>query len=126
MVEEKKAKNTKAKKKTGAKRNWKKWNLVWLGVISVVIAGVTTGVSLLIYHNSGDIYLDRSRPGYLPDEAEVVEEEKAEDYKFDKTGEMTMGDLEKYEEELKNQVEEMGTEEKPFNAEMLSDKALGI
>ena len=43
-------------------------NLLILGIISVLIAVTTTGVSLAIYHYSGDIYLDRSRPGFLPDE----------------------------------------------------------
>ena len=43
-------------------------NLVLLGVGSILIAFIMTGVSLAVYHNSGDIYLDRSRPGFLPDE----------------------------------------------------------
>ena len=46
-------------------------NLVLLGVLAVLIATVTTCISLAIYHNSGDIYLDRSRPGFLPDEEEI-------------------------------------------------------
>ena len=86
---------------------------------------MTTGVSLLIYHNSGDIYLDRSRPGYLPDEAEVVEEEH-EDYEFEKSGEMTMEVLEEYEEEIEKQVKQVDAEGKPFEAGALSDKTLGI
>ena len=52
-------------------------NLVILGVAATVIAIITTGVSLLIYHNSGDIYLDRSRPGFLPDEEEAEEDHGA-------------------------------------------------
>ena len=50
-------------------------NLIILGLLSVIIATVTTGVSLAVYHNSGDIYLDRSRPGFLPDEDEIEGEE---------------------------------------------------
>ena len=53
-------------------------NLVILGVVSTVLAVMTTGVSLAIYHNTGDIYLDRSRPGYLPDEEEIENEEENE------------------------------------------------
>ena len=53
-------------------------NLVLLGVMSIVIAGATVGISLLIYHNSGDIYLDRSRPGFLPDEEEMPESSETE------------------------------------------------
>ncbi len=110
-----------------AKKGIKSWNLVILGVAAILVAGVTTGVSLLIYHNSGDIYLDRSRPGYMPDEAEVDEvEEKYDDYKFEKSGEMTMEVLEEYEEEIETQIKNMDGEEKPFNAEALSDKSLGV
>jgi alpha-galactosidase/6-phospho-beta-glucosidase family protein len=46
-----------------------------------MIALATTGVSLAIYHNSGDIYLDRSRPGFLPDEQEIKQEEQKEEEK---------------------------------------------
>ena len=59
-------------------------NLVIMGVASIVVSLATTGVSLAIYHNTGDIYLDRSRPGYLPDEQEIEEEnEKQEEYVFE-------------------------------------------
>ena len=34
-------------------------NLLLLGLGSVVIALITTSISLAIYHNSGDIYIDR-------------------------------------------------------------------
>ena len=40
------------------------WNLVILGAASILIALVTTGVSLAIYKFSGDIYLDRSAPDF--------------------------------------------------------------
>ena len=63
-------------------------NLIILGMISVVVAVATTGVSLAIYHNSGDIYLDRSRPGFLPDEEEISDDVEA-DYEFDKSGTIT-------------------------------------
>ena len=83
------------------------WNLVILGVLAVVIAGATTGVSLAIYHNSGDIYLDRSRPGYLPDTEEVKTEEEDEegDYDFQKTGAVTKEVLEEYLKKLKSILE---------------------
>ena len=45
-------------------------NLVILGILAIFIAILTSSISLIIYHNSGDIYLDRSRPGFLPDEKE--------------------------------------------------------
>ena len=102
-------------------------NLVVLGVLSVVIAGATTGVSLAIYHNSGDIYLDRSRPGYLPDEAEIVEgEEQNLEYKLEKSGKIDMKVLEEYLENLDLEVKAIDAYDKPFGAEALSDERLGI
>ena len=62
-------------------------NLVVMGIVSIIIACTTTGVSLAIYHNTGDIYLDRSRPGYLPDEEEIEQEDnEGEEYVFEKNG----------------------------------------
>ena len=102
-------------------------NLVILGVISTVIAAVTTGVSLMIYHNSGDIYLDRSRPGYLPDEEEIEEEgEKEEEYVFEKSGKLTAEIIEEYLEKLNIETKAIDAYEKPFDESALSDERLGI
>lgn len=102
-------------------------NLVLLGVVATVIALITTGVSLLVYHNSGDIYLDRSRPGYLPDEAEIEEEgEKEEEYNFEKSGKLTAEVIEEYLEKLRVEVQAVDAYEKPFSDEALSDERLGI
>ena len=103
------------------------FNLVLLGVASVVIATVTTGVSLAIYHNSGDIYLDRSRPGYLPEEGEIEEEEEKEPkYELEKTGKMDMEVLEEYLENLEKEIQAVDAYEKPFGSGALSDDKLGI
>lgn len=111
----------------------KKWftnggrNLVILGVVSIVISVATTGISLAIYHNTGDIYLDRSRPGYLPDEQEIEEEsEKQEEYVFEKSGKLTMDIIEEYLEKLKAEVQEVDAYDKPFSEDALSDERLGI
>ena len=39
-------------------------NLVLLGVGAITIALITTSISLYFY-SKGDIYIDRSRPGYI-------------------------------------------------------------
>lgn len=102
-------------------------NLVILGVVSIVVSVATTGVSLAIYHNTGDIYLDRSRPGYLPDEQEIEEENgKQEEYVFDKSGKLTMDIIEEYLERLKAEVQEVDAYDKPFSEDALSDERLGI
>lgn len=102
-------------------------NLVILGVASTLIALITTGVSLVVYHNSGDIYLDRSRPGYLPDEEEIEEEgEKEEEYIFEKTGKLTAAIIEEYLEKMQVEVRAIDAYEKPFDENVLSDERLGI
>mgnify|MGYP003311685270 CR=1 FL=1 len=102
-------------------------NLVILGVSAIVIALVTTGVSLTLYHNSGDIYLDRSRPGFLPDEEEAQEEKiEEEEYSFPRSGKIT---AEVIDELLKNFDIEMQTIDSysdQFGEGALSDERLGI
>ena len=102
-------------------------NLIIMGVLSILVAISTTGVSLLIYHNSGDIYLDRSRPGFLPDEEEIEEEEKKEEeYTLQKTGPITVEVLEGYLKEIELEARAIDSYEKPFDAKVLSDEHLGI
>lgn len=101
-------------------------NLIILGVISVVVALTTTSVSLALYHNSGDIYLDRSRPGYLPDDAETEEKDPEVDFNFDKSGELTKEALVEYTEALKIEIEAIDIYENNFSADALSDEKLGL
>lgn len=102
-------------------------NLVILGVLAILITATTTGVSLAIYHNSGDIYLDRSRPGYLPDEEEIEEnEDEKMEYELDKSGKITMDVVEEYLENLDTETRTIDAYEDNFKPEVLSDKHLGI
>lgn len=102
-------------------------NLVILGVVSTVIALMTTGLSLLIYHNSGDIYLDRSRPGFLPDEEEAeTEAEEEDEYDFSKIGPLSAEVLEEYLKKMKIEVDAIDAYDKPFEEKVLSDESLGI
>ena len=103
-------------------------NLVILGIASTMIALATTGVSLAIYHNSGDIYLDRSRPGFLPDEQEIKQEEQKEEeeYSFEKSGKLTMQVVEEYLEKIQLEVKSIDAYERPFDENALSDDRLGI
>ena len=71
--------------------------------------------------------MDRSRPGYLPDEEEIEEEgEKEEEYVFEKTGKLTMNVIEEYLEKLQVEVRAVDEYEKPFDESALSDERLGI
>ena len=104
-------------------------NLIILGVVSILVAVSTTGVSLAIYHNSGDIYLDRSRPGFLPDKKEIEEtggNEPDEEYEFEKSGKITNEVIDEYLRELDEKVRAIDSYEKPFSDSVLSDENLGI
>ena len=113
---------------TSKKRRFTKGgqNIILLGLVSVLIAVATTGVSLAIYHNSGDIYLDRSRPGFLPDQTEIDDGDENDEYEFSKTGKINTEVLEEYLKNLKDEVEAIDAFETPFSAGALSDESLGI
>ncbi len=102
-------------------------NLLILGLVSTVIAVATTGVSLAIYHNNGDIYLDRSRPGFLPDEDEIEKDEKKEeDYSFNTQGKITKEVIDEYLEKLQIEIDIINSYEDPFGEKALSDETLDI
>ena len=99
-------------------------NLIILGFIATFIALLTSGISLFLYHKSGDIYLDRSRPGFLPEKTEPKEE--TTDYEISDYGpidtEITAEFVENYDKEL----EYLESFTNPFSVEDLSDEALGF
>lgn len=101
-------------------------NLLIMVFAAIVVTVVLTCVSVIIYHNSGDIYLDRSRPGYLPDEEEIEEEPVPQDYEFPRSGAVTPGVLEEYLEHLQLEVEALDAYGEVFGPEVLSDEGLGI
>lgn len=121
-------KKLKEKQASEKKQNRGAINLIIMGLLSVLIAVSTTGISLAIYHNSGDIYLDRSRPGYLPDEEEIEgdEDEDVEEYDFSKSGSVTRESLDEYLKYLSQEEKAINAYEKPFDAMVLSDEHLGI
>lgn len=105
-----------------------KRNLIILGVGAILIAGISTSVSLWAYRSSGDIYLDRSRPGYLPEKDEANEESNASNtYNFNETGgELTKSELEAYLKELKSIDDRIKAIPDPYAPDPLSDESLGI
>lgn len=101
-------------------------NLLALGVGSIIIAMVSSGLALMIYHGSGDIYLDRSRPGFLPDKTETkIETEKP--YSFPEGAKITEESLDKYLAEYDKLLKGLFEIQKPFGEGAMSDTAiLGI
>lgn len=103
-------------------------NLVILALLAIVISLVLTIASLAIYHYSGDIYLDRSRPGYLPDDEEVETEEEDEEgeYSFEKGGPVTKEVLDEYLKKLEVEVKALDEYQNPFDDEALSNEHFGL
>lgn len=102
-------------------------NLILLGLIAIIAATATTAIELAIYRMSGDIYLDRSRPGYLPDEKEIEEENKANStYTYSDTGALDAVELNTYLKELKTVKGNIDKITNPYGPEPLSDESLGI
>ena len=99
-------------------------NLAILGLASIVLAVITTTLSLIIYHNSGDIYLDRSRPGFLPEEKE--EGIRESNYVFDDDGAIDAKALEEYLENIKIQLDNLDRLGTPYEPTPLSNESLGI
>jgi len=102
-------------------------NLLILGIGSVFIAGLTTSVSLAIYRNTGDIYLDRSRPGFLPDKEEAeAETEATTNFTYSDSGPLDGEELDRYLEELQKINQHLENLPDAFSGTPLSDESLGI
>ena len=102
-------------------------NLMRLGLLATIITLFTTGVSLIIYHNSGDIYLDRSRPGFLPKKHEVEHDDQPEkSYSFPESGNLDIKSLEEFRENFRKTLEEVKKIKDPFSSDNLSDEFVGL
>lgn len=102
-------------------------NLIVLGLAAMSIAAITTITELWLYRTSGDIYLDRSRPGYLPDRDEVEENNNASSaYTYSETGSLDAAELQTYIDELKTVQQHIDRITDPYDPEPLSDESLGI
>jgi hypothetical protein len=80
-----------------------------------------------MYRISGDIYLDRSRPGYLPDEKEVKEDtDTTTNFTFSDSGTLTAEDLDEYLNALHTLDTQLKNFDDPYSPTPLSDESLGI
>lgn len=102
-------------------------NLFVLGVVAISLAVISTAISLYIYHATGDIYLDRSRPGFIFED-ETVGDTAGENttYSFSPDGEINRDTLSEYLDELDKVIEEVDAASSAFSADPLSDESLGI
>lgn len=98
-------------------------NLLILAIAAVLIAVATTMTGVYLYVSSGDIYLDRSLPGLLPEETEA-DEGRNEQYVFNDYGPMNKGVVDeflKYFDAAESEVEAFA---EPFSDKPLSDENL--
>lgn len=100
-------------------------NLLILCLAGIVMAVVSTSVSLAIYKATGDIYLDRSRPGYISeDEVNNTPEETNESFSSD--GEITKDVLDEYAKEINEIYKRLDSSKDAFSDKALSGETLGI
>lgn len=104
-------------------------NLFVLGIIAMGLAIVSSAVSLSIYHATGDIYLDRSRPGFISEEEREKSEnggETEKSYVFPSDGAINQETLNNYLNELDEVLKDVKDTAGAFSADALSGEALGI
>ena len=100
-------------------------NLILLGLGATVIALLSTAASLQIYRATGDIYLDRSRPGYIFEgEKHSAEDDQKES--FSNEGEITEKAIDEYLKEYDKVIERINGASDDFSQEALTDDSLGI
>ena len=102
--------------------------IIILGIAAISTAVLTTTISLAVYHNSGDIYIDRSRPNFLPDKEEIENKNPTEnDYKFsDEKGAITDEEIDEYLIKLEETQKKLDAIPDPYSPASISDEALGI
>lgn len=97
-------------------------NLAILAMGAVAIAVITTCMGLYMYVSSGDIYLDRSLPGLLPEVSE--QEGSKEQYVFSDYGAVNAGVLDEFLKYFGEAEAEVETFREPFADAPLMDENL--
>jgi len=103
--------------------------LAILGFVAILIAFITSSVSLIIYTASGDIYLDRSRPGFISSDEAKANQTKPPDSQpaiFPPDGIMTKNAINDYLKKLDTILQDVTTDSSAFHSDALSDAALNI
>ena len=100
-------------------------NLIILGFSVTVIAIISTAISLHIYRETGDVYLDRSRPGYIfEDEKHDTDDDKKELFSAD--GEVDASVLNQYLKEFDTVMDRIEDASNDFSPEPISNESLSI
>lgn len=100
-------------------------NLMILGLIAGILAVATTAISLIIYRVTGDIYLDRSRPGFISEDEKNEEKYEAKE-KISTDGEVTKETIDEYLKQLDSVRGRIDSLSGTFDPDPLNDDALSI
>ena len=100
-------------------------NLLLLCLAGIVMALISTSISLIIYRSSGDIYIDRSRPGYISDD-EVYDTADDGNESFSSDGEITKDVLDEYAKDINDIYQRLDVAKDAFSDKALSAETLGI
>lgn len=100
-------------------------NLMILGLAASIIAVITTAISLFVYRATGDIYLDRSRPGYISED-EKNEEKYDIKENFSADGDITKNTVDEYLNQLDSIRGRIDSLSNTFDGDPLNDDALSI
>lgn len=100
-------------------------NLLILTGVCIVAAIVTTSISLYIYRKTGDVYLDRSRPGYISEDEGDGEDRTAKP-EFDDDGPINEEQLDLYLKDLDTAKKHIDESKDGFSSNALSNSSLGI
>ena len=99
-------------------------NLILLGLGAIAIALFTTSISIYFY-SKGDIYIDRSRPGYISEDEKHDDSDDRQE-KYSNEGAITEKSLNEYLEELDRVTERIEASHHDFEPDPLSDEDLMI
>ena len=100
-------------------------NLMILGFTAIIISIITTAISLIVYRVTGDIYLDRSRPGFIS-ENETDDKTYEAKEKISTEGEVNKGTVDEYLNQLDSVRGRIDSLANSFDPDPLDDDALAI
>lgn len=101
-----------------------KRNFLILTVVAIAIPVITVSASLVAYNLSGDKYLDRSRPGYMPEDSGETDELPSNT--FSDSGPIDTETLDEYLQNLDQLTRYLTSDSQYFGPHSLSDESLGL
>jgi hypothetical protein len=99
-------------------------NLILLTLAAITFAILAVSASLYLYKSTGDIYLDRSRPGFLPEKSDRPDE--IQEYTFLEEQNPTKDTLTEFLENFNKVREDLKLTDDAFGDSPLTNESLGL